>query len=203
VPACRRTLEDSVVLDRLLCRPLAHARIPGKILIACGACALLLLTAGCGAKPAAASASASASPSGASAYLACLRQHGANVPTARPTARPSARPSGGAGGFAANSQFRKAMTACASLRPKGGFGRGPGGQFGAALMAFRTCMSAHGEPVPSTRPSPQPTARPTGAARFLNGLDPSNPKVAAALKACAAKIPAFPRPGVSATPAAG
>ena len=194
------------MLDRLLRRPLAHVRNPGKILIACGGCAVLLLTAGCGAKPAAAaaSASASASPSaGMTAYLACLRQHGANVPTARPTARPSARPSGGAGGFAANPQVRKAMTACASLRPKGGFGRGRGGQFGAALMAFRTCMSAHGEPVPATRPSPRPTARPTGDARFLNGLDPTNPKVAAALKACAAKIPALPRPGASATPAAG
>ena len=192
------------MLDRLLRRPLAHARIPGQILIACGGCAVLLLTAGCGTKSAAASASASASPKGgASAYLACLRQHGASVPTARPTARPSARPSGGAGGFAASPQFRQAMTACASLRPKGGFGRGPGGQFGTALMAFRTCMSAHGEPVPATRPSPRPTARPTGDARFLNGLDPSNPKVAAALKACAAKIAAFPRPGSSASPAAG
>lgn len=192
------------MLDRLLRRPLTYARIPGKIIIACGGCAVLLLTAGCGTKPAAAaaSASASASPSGGmSAYLACLRQHGATVPTARPTARPSARPSGGAGGFAANPQFRKAMTACASLRPKGGFGRG--GQFGAALTAFRTCMSAHGEPVPATRPSPRPTVRPAGDARFLNGLDPSNPKVAAALKACAAKIPAFPRPGASATSAAG
>jgi hypothetical protein len=197
-------VEDSVVLDRLLRRPLAHARIPGKILIACGGCAVLLLTAGCGTKPAAASASASASPSGGvSAYLACLRQHGANVPSARPTARPSARPSGGAGGFAANPQFRQAMTACASLRPKGGFGRGRGGQLGAALMAFRTCMSAHGEPVPATRPSPMPTARPAGDARFLNGLDPTNPKVAAALKACASKLPAFPRPGASATPATG
>jgi hypothetical protein len=190
----------------LLRRPLAHARIPGKILIACGGCAVLLLTAGCGTKPAAAaaSASASASPSGGvSAYLACLRQHGANVPSARPTARPSARPSGGAGGFAANPQFRQAMTACASLRPKGGFGRGRGGQLGAALMAFRTCMSAHGEPVPATRPSPMPTARPAGDARFLNGLDPTNPKVAAALKACASKLPAFPRLGASATPATG
>lgn len=70
-------------------------------------------------------------------------------------------------------------------------------------MAFRSCMSAHGEPVPATRPSPRPTARPGGDAHFLNGLNPSNPKVAAALKACAAKIPAFPRPGGSAGPAAG
>ncbi len=167
-----------------------------------------MLTAGCGTKPAAASASASASASpsaGISAYLTCLRQHGANVPTVRPTARPSARPSGPrpSGGFAANPEFRKAMTACASLRPKGGFGRGFGGQLGTALMAFRTCMAAHGETIPTTRPSPMPTARPTGDARFLNGLNPTDPKVGAALKACASKIPAFPRPGASASPATG
>ena len=202
-------VEDSVVLARLLRRCGVDVRLSGRILCACGGCAILLLTAGCGTKPAAASASASASPSaGISAYLTCLRQHGANVPTARPTARPSARPSGprpsgGPGAFAANPAFSKAMTACASLRPKRGFGRGPGGQFGAALMAFRTCMAAHGETIPATRPSPMPTARPAGDARFLNGLNPTDPKVAAALKACASKIPAFPRPGASASPATG
>jgi hypothetical protein len=207
VSACRRTVEDSVVLDSLPRRCGVDVRSSWKILCACGGCAILMFTAGCGTKPAAATASAAASPSaGVSAYLTCLRQHGATVPTARPTARPSARPSGPrpsggpGGGFAANPTMRKAMTACASLRPKGGFGRGFGGQVGAALTAFRTCMAAHGETVPTTRPSPRPTARPTGDARFLNGLDPTNPKVAAALKACASKIPAFPRPGASATP---
>ena len=64
------------------------------------------------------------------------------------------------------------MTACASLRPKGGFGRGPGGQFGAALMAFRTCMAAHGETIPATRPSPMPTARPAGTPASLTGSTP-------------------------------
>jgi hypothetical protein len=48
-----------------------------------------------------------------------------------------------------------------------------------------------------------PTARPAGDARFLNGLNPTDPKVAAALKACASKLPAFPRPGAPASPAGG
>ena len=121
------------MLARLLRRRGVDVRLSCKILCACGGCAILLFTSGCGTKPAAASASAPASASpgaGVSAYLTCLRQHGASVPTARPTARPSARPSGprpsgGPGGFAANPAFRKAMTACASLRPKGGFGAGP------------------------------------------------------------------------------
>jgi hypothetical protein len=160
-------------------------------------CALMLLTAGCGAgtasgATAASSPSASASGSGMTAYLTCLRQHGVNIPTTRPTARPTGRPTGG---FAANSStFMKAQQACASLRPKGGFGGFGGGQFAAALQAFRTCMAAHGETIPATRPTARPTARPTGAPnadRFLNGLNPENPKVAAALKACQSKLPRF------------
>jgi hypothetical protein len=94
----------------------------------------------------------------------------------------------------------KARQACASLRPKGGFG-GRGG-FGPALQAFRTCMSDHGEAIPATRPTARPAPEPSAsprADRFLNGLNPGNPKVAAAVKACASKLPAFPRPSPSPT----
>ena len=150
----------------------------------------VLFTAGCGAT----SASSAASPgspgpsvSGAAAYLGCLRQHGVTMPTARPTARPTS----GAGGFGGGSAaFQKARQACASLRPGGGFG----GRFAAAFQAFRSCMASHGETVPTTRPTTRPTAPPTGAARgdrFLNGLNPGNPKVAVALKACRSKLPSF------------
>ncbi len=153
---------------------------------------MVLLAAGCGgatAVPAASSATTKPSP-GATAYLACLRQHGVNVPSARPTARPTARPSGG---FASpNPAMQAARQACASLRPKGGFG-GFGGQFATAFQAFRSCMSAQGEPIPTTRPTAPPTTAPSsGADRFLGGLNPSNPKVAAALKACQSKLPRFP-----------
>jgi len=138
-----------------------------------------------------------------SAYLACLRQHGVNVPTARPTAQPTARPSGG---FASpNPAMQAARTACASLRPKG-FGGFGGGQFAAAFQAFRTCMSAQGEPIPT--PTARPTARPTtapspGVDRFLGGLNASSPKVAAALKVCESKLPRFPARTPSPSPSAG
>ena len=166
-----------------------------------GGAALLLVT-GCGqaASPAAAAApsSSSSARSSITAYLTCLRQHGVSVPTARPTVRPTARPSGGFG--SPSSAMLKARQACAKLRPAGGFGFGGGG-FTAAFQAFRTCMASHGEPIPTTRPSPPPTSPPaTGAPRadrFLNGLNPANPKVASALKACQSKLPTFPRPSGS------
>ena len=46
--------------------------------------------------------------------------------------------------------------------------------------------------MPSASASPR-------ADRFLNGLNPDNPKVAAALKACQSKLPTFPRPTPSAS----
>ena len=175
---------------------------PRRALVpAAAGCAALLLIAGCGqAKSAAATTPSSSSPAGSSitAYLTCLRQHGVNVPTARPTVRPTARPTGGFGADSATMQ--KARQACASLRPAGGFG----GRFAAAFQAFRTCMASHGATIPATRPTapPSPPASPPAsggprAGRFLNGLNPNDPKVAAALKACQSKLPAFPRPAAS------
>jgi hypothetical protein len=169
------------------------------VLGAIAAAALVTIAAsGCGtsATPTAAATSAASPGTGASAYLACLEQHGVTVPIARPTARPTAFPS-------ASSAMMKARQACASLRPKGGFGgRGGFGGFGAALSAFRTCMADHGETIPTTRPTARPAPEPSAsprADRFLNGLNPSNPKVAAAVKACQSELPAFPRPAPSPT----
>ena len=171
-------------------RPGTHAKTL-RVMSAVGGCAVVaLLASGCGGATAGtAASSASAAPSqGASAYLTCLRQHGVNIPTTRPTARPTARPSGG---FAANPAMQKARQACASLRPAGGFG---GGQFAAAFQAFRSCMAAHGATIPTTRPTAPPTTAPSpGADRFLGGLNPGAPKVAAALKACQSKLPRFSR----------
>jgi hypothetical protein len=173
-------------------------------------CAALLLTAGCG-QTAAASSPSSAGPSGSAsrsvtAYLTCLRQHGFNVPTARPAAPPTARPTGRPSGFGAgNATFQKARQACASLRPAGGFGFG-GGRFAAAFQAFRSCMASHGVTIPATRPAAPPASPPAsgapGAGRFLNGLNPSDPKVAAALKACQPRLPTFTRPSGSPSAAA-
>jgi hypothetical protein len=186
---------------------------PARLFAVAGCAALL--TAGCGvvysASAGSASPGATASPgSGASAYLACLRQHGISVPAA--PASPAGSPSPGAGagsgagtgtgtggGFQPGSAaFARALQACAALRPAGGFGGpfgGGFGPFGAALQAFRTCMAAHGEPIPATPPSTAPSGTP-GPDRFLNGLNPASPKVATALKACQSKLPAF-RPQIS------
>jgi hypothetical protein len=121
---------------------------------------------------------------------------------------PGARPSGGYGGFgggggggyggfggggaSANPTMAAAVQACASVRPSGAAGFGGGGAgFGGSsrLAAFRSCMSQQGEALPTTRPTARPTAAPTGDARYLEGLDPSDPKVAAALNVCKALIP--------------
>lgn len=165
------------MLSRLRSRFHAHA-LRGAA-AALGAGALVTLTAaGCG--TAVAPAAATAPSPGPGSYQACLRQHGVTVPTARPTARPA----GGSG--AGNPGLQKARQACAALRPAGGFGGS--GRFGTAFQAFRTCMAAHGEPIPATRPTAPPSP---GPGRFLNGLNPGDPKVAAALKACQSKLPAF------------
>jgi len=160
--------------------------VPGVV---CGCALVALLASGCGAAatPAAASGSASPSPN-ANSYLTCLRQHGASIPTVRPTARPTTSPGGGFG--AGRPATQKARQACASLRPRGGFGGE--GRFAAAFQAFRSCMASHGETIPTTRPTAPPTSAPSpGTDRFLNGLNPGNPKVAAAVKACQSKLPAF------------
>jgi hypothetical protein len=178
----------------LLSRP-RRALVP-----AAAGCAALLLIAGCGQAKSAAATAPSSAGSSITAYLTCLRQHGVNVPTARPTVRPTARPTGGFG--AGSAAMQKARQACASLRPAGGFGFGGG--FAAAFQAFRTCMASHGVTIPTTRPTGPPSAPVSPAAsgapradRFLNGLNPNDPKVAAAVKACQSKLPTFPRPSAS------
>jgi hypothetical protein len=166
--------------------------------VACVAAALglaALLVAGCG-TASGSPAAGSSSPSGFTAYLSCLRQHGVKVPTTRPSRPPSGGFGGGGfgGGFGgssgSSSTFEKASRACASLRPSGG-GFGGFGGFATALASFRSCMSSHGEPIPTTRPTSPPAAGSSPADRFLNGLNPSNSKVAAALKACESKLPSF------------
>jgi hypothetical protein len=169
------------------------------------------LIAGCSSSSgSSASATASSTATGNAAYSAftqCLSQHGVKLPDGgafgarhshSPGAgfTPGARPSGGYGGYgggggfaSADPAFAAAMQACASLRPAGGgFGGGFGGG-SSRLTAFRNCMTQQGEALPTTRPTAMPTARPTGDARFLGGLDATNPKVEAALKVCEPLIP--------------
>ncbi|HET9171077.1 MAG TPA: hypothetical protein VFN97_16685, partial [Actinospica sp.] len=147
--------------------------------------------------------------SGYSAYTSCLSQHGVKLPSGgafgggRRSHSPGAgftRPAGGygGGGFAsANPTMSAAMQACASLRPTGGAGFGGGST---RLAAFRSCMTQQGEAVPTTRPTAAASVRPTGDARYLGGLNPADPKVAAALKVCEALIPtSSARPSATST----
>lgn len=170
--------------------------------------AVVVLVAGCSGGPkntgakgtassmssAAAASTSAAAPANFEQYLACLRQHGVNVPSAsaRPSSsgsrrpRPSgsfSRPPGGfrggfGGGFlgsaTADPSVQAAMQACASLRPSGGFG--PGGQrtiSATTFAAFKSCMGDNGVTISQSDPQT--------ALRLLNRDDA---KTAAALKTC-------------------
>jgi hypothetical protein len=183
----------------VLARSVGRAGRLTRVAAGLGLAVAVLLVAGCGITSVS-SSSGSSSSSGLSAFQSCLRQHGVNLPTSRPSAAPSGGFGGGFGGSGGSSTFQKAFQACASKRPSGGGGfgggfggGGSGGGFGSALTSFRSCMSSHGEPIPTTRPTATPAAGSSPADRFLNGLNPGNAKVAAALKACESKLPSFLR----------
>lgn len=137
------------------------------------------------------------------AYLTCLTQHGVTLPSSatrpRPSFSPGTRPSrspgpgGFGGGFGGGGRgfggggfgltdpnnpptgvdaatWGAALTACKSLQPT--FNRNGGGGFNnSAFTAYRNCLSDHGLTF-STGP---------GGFNFST----ADPKVAAALKACA------------------
>jgi len=159
----------------------------GAALVGLAAAGLL---AACGGHATAGTSGAAPAPSGFQAYADCLRQHGVTVtvptarPTDRPTGRPTARPSGvrpsgnrgggfpGFGGAAPSgvdpSTWAAAQEACAGVRPSFGGGGGRGANNG-AIAAYRNCLRDHGVTA-STGPE---------------ALNTADPKVAAAVQACA------------------
>jgi hypothetical protein len=143
-----------------------------------GGCVLVAVAA-CGSSGTTTGAAASSSPSSANAnrdaYVTCLRDHGAAVPTANAST--------GAGKPTVSATAR---ADCASLKPKA---TGNHKNSTAATEAFDTCMTAQGETIPTKQPDPTSTAKATGVDRFLHGLNPDNAKVAAALKVCESKLP--------------
>jgi hypothetical protein len=63
------------------------------------------------------------------------------------------------------------------------------------VSGYLACLRQHGAAIPAARPTAAPTAPLSpGTDRFLNGLKPAAPDVAAALRACQSKLPAFPVP---------
>ena len=175
-----------------------------------------LLAAACGGKGSGSGANPTTAQSASvQAYIQCLQQHGVNitVPSGRPsgvrpstTRSPGTRPSrspgagggggggGGAGGF--NGGFlgseapsgvdqqvwQAAQTACAAVRPSFGPGRNGGGN-NSAMTAYRNCLRDHG----------------VTASGGLNNLSTADPKVAAAIQACAPLRPSD-NPGRGASP---
>jgi hypothetical protein len=152
-----------------------------------------------------------AASAGLQAYVDCLRQHGVTIdlPSARPSGRPGgARPSGvrpsdrpsgvrpsGGRGFPGvgnvppsgvdQATWDAAQQACASVRPSFSGGPGRGGNNG-ANTAYRNCLRDHGVTASA------------GPAQ-LNSADP---KVAAAMQACAPLRPSGRPDGPAPTPTA-
>jgi len=193
-------------MARLDCKRRRFSAAPALLTV--GALALTLAACGGGSPKTPSSnssKSASTSSSGSSstkasttAYSACLKQHGASFNIPRGGFRPGAGgppgggsggpPGGGAGGsfprgatgasgFAGgNSKFAKAFAACASLRPKGSSFGGRGALNSTAFTAYRNCLKLHGFSFPSGA---------TGASGATGTFNRSNPKLKAALSACA------------------
>jgi hypothetical protein len=188
----------------------------GTLLLGAAAVAGL---AACGSSGTPAAATPTDGTNGFAAYTQCLARNGVVLPSftpnpsrsARPSGRPSARPSGdtgnrgGAGGgfggaFAFGDQappgvdqatWTKAVQACASVRPSPSPGtRGNN----SALVAYRNCLTEHGVTLATGGP---------GGGGF-GGLNTADPKVAAALSACAPLRPTgFGGPRPTTTPAPG
>jgi hypothetical protein len=185
--AAARRPEDRGV--RTAVRIALLAGVVPVVLAACGSSA---------AAPASKSDTSSTVPTkaSASAYSACLRQHGVTIPNfthstgVPPTSggtRPSFSPGSFGGGFRNNPAFAKAAAACKSLRPSGGFGGfggGAGGFNSTAFAAYRNCLKLHGLTLP-TGGAPRAGAGSTPPTTF----DQSSPTVQAALAACAALRP--------------
>ncbi len=171
--------------------------------------AIVVVAAACGSSKAttATSGTTSTTAKGGSssasftAYAACLKKNGVTLPAGFGQGRPGgtgggtggaptgtfpARGTGGAGAsFRNNPAFQKASQACASLRPKGGFG-GRGGAGSTAYQAFVSCMSSHGITL---RGRGQGGAGSSSTTVPATTMDTSTPQYQAAYATCKALLP--------------
>jgi hypothetical protein len=205
----------------------SHRRRPrrsaGRRAVAIGAVAIgAVLLAACGSSSSASSATSTsttaAAPAGTgsgspsiTAFFSCLKQHGVNVTVPSPSGGaptgsfPSGgtppvgsggTPPGGTGGGLPGQfnspKFKKASAACATLRPKGlPFG---GGASSPKFAAYRNCLKIHGVTLPAA------TSR-SGSSTTPTTLATTDPKVKAALAACASLQPKLTPPSGSGAPA--
>ena len=169
-----------------------------------------MVAAACGTKSSATSAGTSTTAKGAAgftAYRDCLAKNGVKLPagggfrgpggSGAPTGTfaPRTPGTGGAGGAGSslrnNPAFDKAQKACASLRPKGGFGGGAGST---AFQAFASCMSSHGITIRG-RGFGGGSSGSTGSTSTsvpATTVDTSSPQYQAAYNTCKALLPATP-----------
>lgn len=99
-------------------------------------------------------------------------------------------------------QYQKAVQACASLRPTGGFGGFGGFGNSATAAAYRNCLQIHGVKLPTSSTTTPGQAPSTGGAGGFGQLR-NNPTFQAAQKACASLLPARPGSTSSTTTASG
>jgi hypothetical protein len=197
----------------------SHRRRPrrsaGPRAVALGAVAIgALLLAACGSSSSASTATSrsttAAAPAGngsgspsITAFFSCLKQHGVNItmpsssggaPTGSfpPGGPPPVGTGGGLPGQFNSPKFKNASAACASLRPNG-FPLG-GGASNSKFAAYSNCLKIHGVTLPTATPGSGGSTTPTTLAT-------TDPKVKAALAACASLRPKFTPPSGSGAPA--
>jgi hypothetical protein len=124
-----------------------------------------------------------------SAFRSCLKQQGVTLPQGRPGGGAAAATAGTRPTLSAAQQ--KAFSACASLRPAGGFGGGGRPSAGAtgaagssAFASFQTCLKQHGVQTAATGQT-------------------SSAKTQSAIAACQKLLPNGGKPGANASAAGG
>ncbi len=140
----------------------------------------------------------SSSKASTSAYLSCLKKHGVSIPkggfggfgspSGSGATSGGTRPTFPKGSGSGSSKFEKAAKACASLRPKGTnpFGGGGNAANSAAFLAYRNCLKLHGVTLPTRT---QPSGTKGSSSSTTTTIAASNPKMKAALAACAPLLP--------------
>jgi hypothetical protein len=149
-----------------------------------GVFAALMLLAGCGSNAGAASNSTSSSDARASAlqFTRCMRDHGINVSDPQVSGSGggvSVRINGSSGVNPDSTQFQQAENACKKYLPNGGqLSPQQQAQFQQKALAYARCMRAHGVDVPD------PQVSSGGGLRLPNNINPDDPHVQQAQKAC-------------------
>src|SRR5664280_456386 len=175
--------------------------VPMRLVLILGLATSGVLMAACGGSSGASSSASSGSStakSSTSAFQSCLAKHGVTLPKGAagggppsggfsgtppsggaPPAGAGGNPPSGAGGFGGNSNFQKAIQACASLQPKGA--GGANGANSSAFASYRNCMKLHGVTIGTFSPGSSSTTATT--------IDTTSAAYQAAATACKALLP--------------